>query len=67
MAVRLPKQIVDGAGLVEGACVDLTVVDGIVKVVPSRPVYALADLVAGITPENIPDGFDDAPHGRELL
>jgi hypothetical protein len=30
--------------------------------------YRLDELLAGITPENLPDtGFDDAPVGREAL
>lgn len=28
---------------------------------------ALAELPAAITPENLPESFDDRPHGRELL
>lgn len=67
LAVRLPRQIADDAGLDEGSAVELDVVDGVVRVAPSRPTYSLAQLLAGITPDNIPESFDDLPQGRELL
>ena len=67
LAVRLPRQIAEGAGLGEGTAVEVELVDGVVRVVPSRPSYSLAELLAGITPENIPESFDDRPQGRELL
>ena len=35
---------------------------------PALPRYSLDELLAGITPENLPDeSFDDAPRGQELL
>jgi antitoxin MazE len=67
LAVRLPRQVLDSAGLTEGASVEMEVVDGVVQLRPQRPSYTLADLLAGITPENIPDRCDDAPRGAELL
>lgn len=67
LAVRLPRQILDNAGLSEGASVEMDVVDGVVRLRPQRASYKLADLLAGITPENIPDSCDDAPRGAELL
>ncbi|MBF0373577.1 MAG: AbrB/MazE/SpoVT family DNA-binding domain-containing protein [Alphaproteobacteria bacterium] len=67
LAVRLPRQVADDAGLTEGATVDLDVADGVVRVIPARRVYTLDELLAGITPDNIPESFDDGPKGRELL
>lgn len=67
LAVRLPKQIADGAGLGEGTTVDVDVVNGIVQVAPTRPSYSLVELLAGITPDNIPESFDDSRRGKELL
>jgi antitoxin MazE len=67
LAVRLPRQVAESAGLGEGASVDIDVVDGVVRVSPARPSYSLAELLAGVTPENLPESFDDRPQGRELL
>lgn len=67
LAVRLPKQVTDSIGLGEGAPVEIDVVDGVVTVAPAKPVYRLAELLARITPDNIPDSFDDFPRGGELL
>jgi antitoxin MazE len=67
MAVRLPRQLAEAAGLREGTTVEIDVVDGAVRISPTRPVYALSELLAGITAENIPESFDDRPHGAELL
>lgn len=67
LAVRLPRQITDGAGLGEGTTVELDVVDGVVRLSPTRPRYTLAELLAGITADNLPAAEDDGPHGAELL
>lgn len=67
LAVRLPRQIADAAGLGEGHAVEVEVVDGSVRVTPAKPVYSLSELIAGITPENIPESFDDRPLGQEAL
>jgi len=67
LAVRLPRQVTESAGLGEGTMVDIDVVDGVVRVSTARPVYRLADLLAQVTPENLPESFDDPPQGKELL
>ncbi|QQP91236.1 AbrB/MazE/SpoVT family DNA-binding domain-containing protein [Skermanella sp. TT6] len=67
LAVRLPKQVLEQAGLSEGAAVELVVEAGTVILHPAKPRYDLEELIAGITPENLPESFDDAPVGRELL
>ncbi len=67
LAVRLPRPIADSAGFGEGTFVELDVVNGEVRLSVARPVYSLESLLAGITADNIPDSFDDAPRGAELL
>jgi antitoxin component of MazEF toxin-antitoxin module len=51
------------AHLEEGAEVDITVRDGALVI---APVLSLAELVARITPDNLPDLVDDVPRGGEL-
>lgn len=68
LAVRLPRQIAESAGLAEGAAVELDVVDGKVTLSPTRPRYTLDELLAGVTADNLPDEvLDDRPQGRERL
>ena len=67
LAVRLPKQVLEQAGLAEGVAVELVVESGTVVLRPTKPRYSIDQLIAGITPENLPESFDDAPVGRELL
>ena len=68
LAVRLPRQVLEQTNIIEGTAVDLDVEDGHVVIRPAVPRYALDDLLAGITADNLPDeSFDDPPRGRELL
>ena len=67
LAVRLPKQVLEQAGLSEGVPVEMVVESGTVVIRPARARYDIDKLIAGITPENLPESFDDAPMGRELL
>jgi len=67
LAVRLPKQVLEQAGLAEGVAVELVVESGTVVLRPTKPRYDIDKLLAGITSENLPESFDDAPVGRELL
>ena len=67
LAVRLPRQVADDAGLGEGTSVEVAVVGGIVQVIPAKQTYTLKQLLAGITAENLPDSFDDRPHGAERI
>jgi len=67
LAIRLPKAAVEGLGVREGQAVDL-VIDGEALIVRSaRPSYRLADLVAGITPDNQPEAVEFPPAGEESL
>jgi antitoxin MazE len=68
LAVRLPREIVQAARLRDGETVELEVKDGVIRLVPAKPYYTLEELLAGITPENLPDEiFDDGPRGEEML
>jgi antitoxin MazE len=67
LAVRLPRKIAEQAGVAEGSSVELQIIDGQLRVIPARPIYAIDDLLAGITDDNLPDGFDDRPRGAEVL
>lgn len=63
LGVRIPSVLAADARLQEGAEVEVSVRDGQLVIVP---VLSLAELVAGITPENLPELVDDAPRGAEL-
>ena len=67
LAVRLPRQVAEAAGLGVGATVELDVVGGVVRLTAARPRYTLEELLAGLTPENQQESFDDGPHGQEAL
>uniref|UniRef100_B8HWP7 Transcriptional regulator/antitoxin, MazE n=1 Tax=Cyanothece sp. (strain PCC 7425 / ATCC 29141) TaxID=395961 RepID=B8HWP7_CYAP4 len=54
LAVRIPQHIVKEIQLAEGTEVDLVVIDGDLVIRPKpRKRYALEELVAAITPENL--------------
>jgi len=63
LGVRIPNVVAIDAHLQEGAEVELTVRDGQLVIVP---VLALAELVARITPENLPELSEDGPRGAEI-
>ncbi len=66
LAVGLPPRFAESAGLREGATVELDIVDGVLRL--RRPRYTLDELLAQITPENLPtETFDDPPVGEEQL
>jgi antitoxin MazE len=68
LALRIPKRVADRLGLGEGRAVELDVEEGRLVVRPRGPSYQLDELIAGITPENLPDaGFDDRAVGEETL
>jgi antitoxin MazE len=55
LALRIPKDVAERAGLQEGDGVDLTVVNGKLVVNPQVPRYSLEELL---------DGFDQEKHGH---
>jgi antitoxin MazE len=63
LGVRIPSGVAADAHLEEGAEVDITVRDGELVI---APVLSLAELVARITPDNLPELVDDVPRGGEL-
>jgi antitoxin MazE len=68
LALRIPKPVADALALADGTRVEIDTVDGHLVVRPLTPAPTLEQLLAAITPGNLPeDGFDDAPRGRELL
>jgi antitoxin MazE len=59
LGVRIPRGLADAVGLGAGTEVSLTAKDGELVVRPSLPSrLRLADLLAGITPENIHASVD---------
>jgi antitoxin MazE len=68
LAVRIPNSIVKDCGLSENALVDISLRKGEIVIKPMRKRYALSELLAGITSENVHGevGMDE-PVGQELL
>jgi antitoxin MazE len=67
LALRIPRPVADALHLTEGRPVELLVEEDRLVVRP-RGRYRLDDLLAGITPENLPESsFDDRPVGEEAL
>lgn len=67
LALRIPRVVADRLGLSEGRAVELTV-EADQLVIRARNVEpTLEELLAGITPENLPESFDDGPVGEEAL
>ncbi|MCU0616629.1 MAG: AbrB/MazE/SpoVT family DNA-binding domain-containing protein [Gemmatimonadaceae bacterium] len=63
LGVRIPSGLAAEAHLEDGAEVDVTVRDGELVIVPA---LSLPDLVARITPQNLPELLDDTPRAAEL-
>ena len=65
-AIRLPKELLEQANLRGGETVELAVHGAGLLITPARPVYTLAELVAGITPANRHEEMNtDGAPGRE--
>lgn len=58
LALRLPRHVVEGANLKEGASVVVEVQDGNLVIKPARKKFKLAELVAAIQPANRHDETD---------
>ena len=68
LALRIPNSIVKDCGLAENTLVDISFRKGEIVIRPMRKQYALSELLAGITPENIHGEVDmGEPVGQELL
>jgi antitoxin MazE len=70
-AVRLPSKVMEEACLRLDQAVNVRAEGGRIVIEPVRRTsFTLEELVAGITPENLPDRADidtGAPIGREML
>ena len=68
LAVRLPKHVVESAGLAEGAAVNVTVSkDGTILLRSAKPEYTLQQLLEGVTKENVHAETDSGkPVGKEF-
>jgi antitoxin MazE len=67
LAVVVPEPLAAQAGLREGVQVDLELAGGRLVVRPDGPA-TLAELLAGVTPENLhAEWADGPPAGAELL
>jgi antitoxin MazE len=66
--VRIPKPLLKSAGLEVDSPIEINVVDGQLVIDPVKVgEYALDDLLAGITPENVHGEVDfGKPEGREV-
>jgi antitoxin MazE len=68
LAVRIPKEFAQEAGLHPDADVEMSVRQGDLVLAPSRREYTLEELVSKITPENRHQETDlGVPVGREIL
>lgn len=63
LGIRIPNLVAEDAHLEEGTEVELAFRDGELVM---TPVLSLAELVARITPDNLPELIDDTPRGGEL-
>lgn len=68
LAIRLPVAMRDDLGISENSKVNLSkTADGwTIKPITPLPRYVLADLVAKISPDNLPDVPEDEPVGKEV-
>lgn len=68
LAVRIPKAFAAEAGLREDAAVELSVIDGSLIIAPLAPApLTLAELLRGITAENLPGEWQSGPAvGKEV-
>lgn len=68
LGVRLPREIAARAGIGEGTRIEVEGFgDGRIVITPSRRRFTIAELVAGMTPDNEHPFEDDGPVGRELI
>jgi antitoxin MazE len=67
LAVRIPKAFAQEAGLLEDAPVDLSIIDGKLVVQPATGALKLADLLRGVTDQNLHGEWDTGrAAGREV-
>ncbi len=64
LALRIPSAIAKRVALEDGAAVEMAVDDGVISV-RKAPLRALADLIEGITPQNLHEPLFDELTGTE--
>lgn len=69
LALRIPKAFADEAGLESDSAVEIRVVDGQIRIIPTRePSYELDALLNAITAENQHEEIDTgAARGNEIV
>jgi len=68
LALRLPKEIASRLGLIDGTRVEVTTEADRIVISAGRPVYTLAELTEGLTPEALHEAFDwGDDRGREAI
>ena len=66
-AVRIPRAILKQAQVREGDELEISAQDGTISIAPAKRRLMLKDLLAGITPKNLPTELDwGKPEGREV-
>lgn len=67
IALRIPKAFADEMQMTVETAVEMSIEDGKLVITPvGRPAYALEDLLAGITADNLHEEVDwGAPVGKE--
>ena len=66
-AVRIPRAVLEKAQVREGDKLEISAQDGAISIAPARRQLTLKDLLAGITPKNLPTTVDwGKPEGREV-
>jgi antitoxin MazE len=58
LGLRLPKELAARLGISEGSRVDVAEDQGRIVISVARPVYTLAELLVGMTPEAMHEAFD---------
>lgn len=68
LGLRIPKALAEELSVTEGSAVELSVKDGRLVAAPERRKrYTLAELLAGVTPENRhPETDFGPPRGKEI-
>jgi antitoxin MazE len=68
LGLRIPKDLAEHAGLRAGARVEIAADGDRLVITPTRRRYRLAELLEGVTPEEMRTGWDGGPDvGREIV
>lgn len=68
LGIRVPKEVATRMGLAEGSRVDVTTEGNRIVISARQPVYQLAELLVGMTPDAMHEAFDWGPDvGDEVV